>query len=137
MATDIWINLPVRDVKKSKEFFTKLGFAFDTKYGDTETTAGMRIGDKKVVVMLIVESSFKQFVGNTISDTKQGNEVLFSLGAASRQEVDDMAKKAEEAGGTVFGKPGEHSDWMYGCGFTDLDGHRWNALYMDMSKMPK
>jgi predicted lactoylglutathione lyase len=48
-----------------------------------------------------------------------------------------MLKKAVNAGGTVFSESEEKDGWMYGCGFADLDGHRWNVLYMDMSKMPK
>jgi hypothetical protein len=87
--------------------------------------------------MLFEEQVFKSFTQHTVADTKQGNEVLFSIGAESREEVDEIAKKATEAGGIVFAKPGEKDGWLYGCGFADLDGHRWNILYMDMSKMPK
>jgi hypothetical protein len=90
-----------------------------------------------VVLNLFPEAMIKNFMGHTITDTKQSNEVLFSIGASSREEVDSLAKKAVEAGGTLYGKPSEHDGWMYGCGFVDLDGHRWNVLYMDMSKMPK
>jgi hypothetical protein len=67
----------------------------------------------------------------------QGTEVLSSIGAESREEVDEMLRKAVDAGGTVFSESQEKDGWMYGCGFADLDGHRWNALFMDMSKMPK
>jgi predicted lactoylglutathione lyase len=87
--------------------------------------------------MLFPESTFRGFTGNAVADSGQGTEVLFSLGANSRDEVDDLALKAERAGGTIFSKPGEQGGWLYGCGFADPDGHRWNALYMDMSKMPQ
>ena len=60
-----------------------------------------------------------------------------SLDAVNREEVDQMAKAAVDAGGTLFGKPAEHQGWMYGCAFADLDGHRWNVVFMDMNKMPK
>ncbi|MBS4202082.1 VOC family protein [Bacillus sp. FJAT-49732] len=134
MAKQFWINLPVKDVAKSKEFFTKLGFTCSTKHGNF---AELIIGDNNVQVMLFPESTFMNFTSNEITDTAKSTEVLFSIDAESREEVDEMARKAEDAGGTIFGKPGESQEWMYGCGFADLDGHRWNVLYMDMDKMPK
>ena len=137
MTKDLWINLPVKDVKKSKEFFTKLGFSFDLKYGNTEHSAGMVVGSKKIVFMLFTESMFKGFINNNLTDARQSNEVLFSFDAESRAEVDEMAKKVEAAGGTLYAKPTENQGWMYGFAFIDPDGHRWNMLHMDMSKMPK
>jgi predicted lactoylglutathione lyase len=62
---------------------------------------------------------------------------LFSFDAESREEVDEMAKKVKAAGGTLYAEPAENQGWMYGFAFVDPDGHRWNMLYMDMSKMPK
>ena len=89
MATkDIWINLPVKDVTKSKEFFTKLGFSFSTEYGNSSDCAGLLVGSKKTVIMLFLESTFKKFIGSEIADTKLGTEVLFSFGAESKEEVD-------------------------------------------------
>lgn len=137
MTKDIWINLPVKNVVKSTEFFKALDFTFNTQYGNSPQSASLLVGDKKVVVMLFEESVFRSFTGNDLADTKNGTEVLLSISAESREEVDELAKKAEAAGGIVFGKPGESQGWMYGCGFADLDGHRWNVLYMDFSKMPK
>ena len=137
MTKDIWINLPVKDVTKSATFFKALDFTFNTQYGNSPQSASLLVGDKKVVVMLFEESVFRSFTGNNLADTKQGTEVLLSISVESREEVDELAKKAEAAGGIVFGKPGESQGWMYGCGFSDLDGHRWNVLYMDFSRMPK
>jgi uncharacterized protein len=135
MTKDIWLNLPVKDINKSKEFFAKLGFSF-TQYGNSDDSVGILIGEKNVVVMLFSEATFHFFTKNEVADTAKCTEVLFSLSAESRKEVDEMAKKVTAAGGTVFSKPSEHQDWMYGCGFADLDGHRWNVLYMDMNSMP-
>ncbi|HXB38937.1 MAG TPA: VOC family protein [Bacteroidia bacterium] len=137
MVKQIWLNLPVKDVAKSKEFFTKLGFSFNTKFGDGPDSACLLVGSTNFVVMLFSEAMFKKFTQHEITDTKQSNEMLISIDAESREEVDELAKKAESAGGIVFGKPGESQGWLYGCGFTDLDGHRWNVLYMDYSKLPK
>lgn len=136
MANEIWINLPVKDVKRSKEFFSALGFSFNEQHAG-HNNACMQSGDKKVTIMLFEQNIFKSFIQTEVADTKTGNEVLFSIGADSREAVDEFAEKVTAAGGVIFSKPAENQGWMYGCAFTDLDGHRWNLLYMDMSKMPK
>ncbi len=137
MTKQLWINLPVKDVKKSKEFFTKLGFKFNEHMGNSENSAGLLIGDKNTIVMLFDEPSFKGFTSAEISDVTSAAEVLLSIDAESKEEVDEMAEKAVAAGGKSNHKPREMKGWMYGCLFVDPDGHRWNVLYMDMSKMPK
>ncbi|HLK31153.1 MAG TPA: VOC family protein [Puia sp.] len=137
MTKEIWLNLPVKDVNKSKEFFTKLGFSFDSKYETNGVNAALKIGQKNIVVMLFAEHMFKNFSGVDIADTTKYAEILISIDAESQEEVDEFAKKVEAAGGNLFHKPAENQGWMYGCAFADLDGHRWNMLYMDMSKMPK
>ncbi|OPA81028.1 extradiol dioxygenase [Paenibacillus selenitireducens] len=136
MTKELWINLPVEDLTRSKEFFAKLGFTFHPRHLNSEDAAGLVIGDKNFMVMLFPASTFKKFTGNEIADTKNGTEVLLSIDAESKEEVDEMIQKASEAGGTIFSKP-QGQGWMYGAGFTDLDGHRWNVLYMDSSKMPE
>ncbi len=136
MTKEIWLNLPVKDAKRSKEFFIKLGFEMIEERCNDQMTA-MTIGSKKIAVMLFSEQMFKGFAQNEICDTKTGSEVLISFDAESREEIDEIVKRAEAAGANIFGKPSEIQGWMYGCGFADLDGHRWNALYMDMGKMPK
>ncbi|MNE03534.1 Glyoxalase-like domain protein [compost metagenome] len=134
MAKQIWLNLPVKEIVQSKIFFTKIGFSFNEQH-DTDHSAAMLVGEKNFVVMLFEESMFEGFVQNKISDTNSSSEVLISIDAESREEVDELAQKVIEAGGTVFAKPAESQGWMYGCGFTDLDGHRWNVLFMDFGKL--
>lgn len=136
MAKEFWINLPVRDIQKSKKFFTKLGFKFNTKYRNSEDSACLLLGDKNVVVMLFEEPSFKNFTKNRIADTSRGTEVLLSIDAQNVEEVDEMVQKAIKAGGSKYCDPHDEG-WLYGSGFTDLDGHRWNVLFMDMNEMPK
>lgn len=135
MTKELWLNLPVKDIAKSKEFFTQLGFSFNTEHGDSDESACLLVGAKNVVVMLFAESMFQGFTKNEIADTAKGTEVLLSFDAESKEEVDEFAQKAAAAGGTIFSEPAEIQGWMYGCAFSDLDGHRWNALYMDMGKM--
>jgi predicted lactoylglutathione lyase len=137
MAQDIWINLPVKDLARSVAFFTKIGFAPNAGPGNSEQSASFTIGEKQVILMLFVQEVFSGFTNNALSDTARGSEVLFSLGADSRDQVDDIANRARSAGGTVFAEPGESGGFMYGCGFCDPDGHRWNVLFMDASKMPQ
>ena len=135
MIQDLWINLPVKDISKSKVFFSELGFAFNTQHGDSEHSACLLVGQKKVVVMLFDEPTFKSFTGSPLADATQATEVLISIGVESKDEVDEITRKAIAGGGKSNHKPAEMQGWMYGSVFTDLDGHQWNLLYMDMSKM--
>jgi predicted lactoylglutathione lyase len=136
MAQDIWLNLPVKDLATSVSFFTAIGFARNPGPGNSEHSASFTIGDRKVVLMLFTQDAFAGFTRNAVANTAQGTEVLFSLGADSRGQVDDVAKRAKAARGSVFAQPQEFG-FMYGCGFCDPDGHRWNMLYMDPAQMPK
>lgn len=132
----IWINLPVKNLQKSKAFFEEIGFTPNPNYNRNDG-ASFLLGDQKVVMMLFPEKDFKGFTHNEVADTKKGTEVLLNLDAQSKNEVDEMAKKAQKAGGKIFAEPSESEGWMYVFGFEDLDGHRWSVLHMDMSKMPK
>ncbi|AWK04357.1 extradiol dioxygenase [Flavobacterium crocinum] len=135
MTKQIWLNLPVKDVAKAKDFFWKIGFSFNEQH-DTPSSTCMVVGENNFVIMLFEEMLFSSFSQNGVIDTKSGSEVLISIDAESREEVDELAEKVKEAGGTVFAPPAESQGWMYGCGFADLDGHRWNVLFMDFSKLP-
>ena len=134
MTKQIWLNLPVKEVAKSKAFFSKIGFSFNEEH-DTPSSTCMVVGEGKFVVMLFEGSLFASFSQNKLTDTQSSSEILISIDAESKEEVDELAKKAEEAGGNVFSEPAESQGWMYGCAFADLDGHRWNVLYMDFSKL--
>lgn len=135
MTNKLWINLPVKDVLKSKVFFTQLGFLFNKRFENSDECAGLMIGENNCMIMLFKEASFKGFTQNQLTDAEKSTEVLFSFDAESREEVDTMAKKVAQAGGKIYAQPSEKDGWMYGFGFTDLDNHRWNMLYMDMSKI--
>ena len=134
MKNEFWVNLPVKDIKKATAFFTQLGFGIKNSNANMTT---LLAGEKDVAINLFEEKDFKGFSGNAISDTKNATEVLFNIGAENQEEVNEFAEKVTKAGGKIYRKPEEKDGWMYGCGFTDLDGHRWSMLYMDMSKMPK
>lgn len=133
MATKIFVNLPVKDLKKSIDFFTHLGFTFDPRFTDDNATC-MIIADN-IFAMLLVEPYFKTFTGKEICDAHQHTEVLIALDASSREEVDDMVKKAVAAGGTLYAEPQDHG-WMYQHSFADPDGHQWEIAFMDISAFP-
>ncbi len=134
MATKIFINLPVKNLEKSIDFFTRLGFPFNPQFTD-DKAACLVIGEN-IYAMLLTEPFFKTFTPKEISDAKRSTEVLIAIDAESRAEVDEMVKKAVEAGGSLYRKPQDHG-WMYGHSFEDLDGHQWEVLYMDESAMPQ
>jgi uncharacterized protein len=123
MIHKAWVNLHVKDPGKSVAFFKQLGFSQDPRYGDC-----IVVGD--VIVMLFAEPEFKNSTMHEIADTNQGTEVMISIQTENKEEVDEIVQKAEQAGGTVFAAPMKQG-WMYGAGFSDLDGHRWNVLHFD------
>jgi predicted lactoylglutathione lyase len=137
MAKDFWLSLPVKNVKTARAFFTKMGFSFNPRFGENDNMAALMIGEKNTVVMLCEEPQFKQYITNDIADTKRGTEVILSIDAQNKEEVDEMAQRAIEAGGSSNHKPTEMQGWLYGCMFADPDGHSWNVLYMDMSQVPQ
>ena len=136
MTKEIWLNLPVKDLNKTKEFFNNIDFSPDEKH-DSEEMACFKVGEKDITVLFFAEETFKGFTKNEISDTKAGSEVLISIDAESCEEVDEMASKVFDAGGRILSEPAEIQGWMYGFAFADLDGHRWNQVFMDSGKMPQ
>lgn len=128
MGTKIFVNLPVKDLNKSVEFFTKLGYTFNKQFTNENATS-MIIGED-IFVMLLVEKFFKTFIKTEIADATKTTEALICLSADSRQAVDDMIKKAVDAGATTYNEPQDHG-LMYGHGYQDLDGHIWEIMWMD------
>ena len=136
MTKEMWLNFPVKDLDKTKEFFSRIGFSLDEQHTNGEMVC-FNVGEKQMNVLFFAEETFRGFTKSDVSDASKSAEVLISFDADSREEVDETARKVFEAGGTIFSAPAEIQGWMYGCGFADLDGHRWNVLYMDLSRMPK
>ena len=134
MSKNIFVNLPVKDLSKSMEFFTKLGFKFNPQFTD-DKAACMIIGEN-IYAMLLLEKFFKTFTKKEISNAKKSTEVLIAVDTESREKVDEMINKAVKAGGSIYNNPQDHG-WMYGHSFADLDGHQWEVLYMDEDAIPK
>ena len=135
MAKQIFVNLHVKNLSKTKKFFSNLGFKFNPRFTD-KNAACMIIG-KNIFSMLIVEKYFKTFIPKKkISNAKKNTEVLNALSVESRKKVDQMISKAIKEGGKEYRKAQDYG-WMYGRAFEDINGHIWEAFYMDESKIPK
>ncbi|MDI5899589.1 VOC family protein [Flavobacterium yafengii] len=134
MASKIFINLAVKDLKKSIDFFTTLGFSFNPQFTDEQATC-MIIGEN-IFAMLVTEQRFKDFTKKEICNANKNTEVLLAMDAESKEKVDEMVKNAVDAGGTIYMEPQDHG-WMYGHSFADLDGHQWEIFYMDESAIPQ
>ena len=122
MSRLIFINLPVKDLQRSMDFFKALGFAHNPQFTD-ETGACIVISDV-IHVMVLTEEKFRSFSPNPVSDARATTEVLIALSCSSREEVDDLFSKALTAGGNAYREPQEHG-FMYGQSFQDPDGHVW------------
>ena len=133
MSRKIFVNLPIKNMERSQAFFKSLGFSFNPQFTN-EQGACMVVSDD-IFVMLLVEPFFQTFTKKPIADATKSTEVLVCLSCDSRAEVDALVKKAIAAGGTSPNAPQDHG-FMYGHGFTDLDGHIWELAYMDPNAVP-
>ena len=126
------MNLPVKDLNKTVEFFTKLGFTFNPKFTDENATC--MIVNNDIFVMLLVEKFFKTFTKREICDTTKDTEVIIALSTENRENVDQMINKVIEAGGKESREPQDHG-WMYRRSFEDINGHLWEVIYMDKNAL--
>ncbi len=136
MKNDFWLNLPVKDALKAAEFYTAIGFSLSDDFPQTKNAACLKLGAAGLIVMLFDEETFTGFSRTNVSDTRAGSELLTSFDAESKEEVNEMVGRVIAAGGELFSQPTEIEGWMYGFGFCDLDGHRWNMVYMDTEAVP-
>jgi hypothetical protein len=128
MIKEFWLSLPVGNLENSIRFFEAIGFTIGGGQGRTPVSAPLRMGEKGVVVMLFERPVFQSFTNDKAPVS--GCSVLLSVDAQSKEEVDAMVEKVRLAGGHSDHVPGEMTGNMYGCIFTDPDGHRWSVLYM-------
>jgi predicted lactoylglutathione lyase len=126
------VNLPVKDLEKTKDFFSKIGFEFNEQFTD-KNAACLVIGDN-IFAMLLTEDYFKTFTKKDLSNAANTTEVILALSAESREQVDDIVNAALAAGGSPSNDPVDHG-FMYGWSFQDPDGHLWEVMYMDQSQV--
>lgn len=129
----IYVNLPVQDVQKTREFWTKLGFSINEQFSD-EKAICVIMKEDHIYIMFLKEEFFQTFTDRPIAKGET-TQTLLAIGVNSREEVDNMVKTAIENGGSKYSEPQDHG-WMYQNAFSDLNGHQWEVMFADMSKLP-
>jgi uncharacterized protein len=134
MAKQIFINLPVKDLKKSMDFYTALGFSNNPQFSDE--TAKCMVWSENIFVMIMTHDKFAGFASKPIANTKSTLAGLFSLSLNSIEEVNTVVNNGLKAGGI---EPTEMKDYgfMQQRTIEDFDGHTWEVFYMDISKFPQ
>lgn len=125
-TNEVWFNLATKNMEASRNFYTTLGFEINQLHTN-ENMLGLFLGKKKIVLNIFSENMFSMFID---SPPQLSNEVLITFSANSPEEIDEWAKKVVLAGGKLYSHPEWKDGWLYGFGFSDPDGHRWNPLYM-------
>ncbi|WP_104045325.1 VOC family protein [Arthrobacter sp. ZGTC412] len=133
MATQIFFNLPVKDLKRSVDFFTALDFSFNPDYTDENATC--MIINENAYVMLLVETFFKTFTSKNVADTKDYAEAIIAYSVDSREAVDGAVRTALATGGSTSEDPQDYG-FMYNHSFQDPDGHLWEVTWMDPAGPP-
>ncbi|MFN8256771.1 MAG: hypothetical protein U0W24_13835 [Bacteroidales bacterium] len=133
MSKQIFINLAVKDLTKSQDFYTALGFKNNPQFSDN--LGKCMVWSENIFVMIMTYEKFASFATKPIADTKTGLAGLFSLSVDSLDEVNNIVTKGLKAGGT---EPHEMRDYgfMQQRTIEDFDGHTWEVFYMDMTKFP-
>lgn len=126
----MFVNLPVQDLPRSIAFFSALGFSFDPRF--TDDTATCMVLGERTYVMLLSHEKFQSFTPRPVADARRGTELLLALSLDSREQVDELVRKAVAAGGRIYRDPEDHG-FMYGHSFEDPDGHLWELFHMDLA----
>jgi len=135
MSKQIFVNLPVRDLRKAKAFYEAIGATHNPQFSD-ETGACMVWSDT-IFVMLLTHDKWGFFTKKPIADAHVASEVMLALSAENRQAVDAIVDAAKANGGKADVNPPQDHGFMYGRSFEDVDGHIWETVFMDMSRMPQ
>jgi predicted lactoylglutathione lyase len=128
MSTKIFVNLPVKNLDRSKAFFGKLGYAFNAQF--TDPTAACMVVSDDIYAMLLTEAKFKEFTRKKVADATKTTEVLVCLSMDSKDKVNQVVDTAIEAGATEAREAMDYG-FMFGRSFNDLDGHIWEIIWMD------
>ena len=123
----IWANLGVEDLDRTTKFYTELGFKPN---GASKELTSFFVGEDDFVIHFFLKDILKSGSKGEIADVKYGNEILFTLSADSKEEVNNWENEVENAGGTIISKAEEFGKGYYGFVFADPDGHKFNVFYM-------
>jgi len=123
----IWSNLAVSDLERTTKFYTELGFKPN---GKSNELTSFLIGKNDFVMHFFLKDILKTSIKGEITDSQISNEIIFTLSAESKDQIDDWAKEVESAGGKIISEPEEFGKGYYGFVFADPDGHKFNVFYM-------
>jgi predicted lactoylglutathione lyase len=134
MAKQIFINLAVKDLQKSMDFYTALGFTNNPQFSDDNGKC--MVWSETIFLMLLSHEKFSSFISKPIADTKKNVAALFALSFDSTDEMNSVMTKGLNAGGI---EPNEMIDYgfMQQRTIEDFDGHTWEVFFMDMTKIPQ
>ncbi|MGX9985723.1 VOC family protein [Soonwooa purpurea] len=132
--SEVYINLPIKDVQKTKEFWSKLGFQINEQFSDDKAVCVV-FKENSISAMFLIEDYFETFSERPVpkGDTTQ---VLVAISLGSREEVDKVVNTALQNGAYQHEEP-QDDGWMYQNSFWDINGHGWNIIFADVSKLPK
>jgi predicted lactoylglutathione lyase len=130
----IYVNLPIKDINKTRDFWTKLGFSFNPQFSD-EKALCLVLNEGLIYAMFLTNDFFSTFTNRPISDNST-TQVLNAIEVDSRAKVDEIVKIALENGGSRYRESADHG-WMYYDSFADLDGHQWEVMFTDINQLPK
>ena len=133
MTTQMFLNLPVKDLKTSVDFFTALGFSFNPDYTDENATC--MIVNENACVMLLVENYFKTFTAKEVASTRGAAEAIIAYSVDGREAVDEAVRTALANGGSPSEEAIDHG-FMYNHSFQDPDGHLWEVIWTDPAGPP-
>ncbi len=123
----IWSNLAVSDLERTTKFYSALGFKSN---GSSKELTSFFVGEDDFVIHFFLIEILKKSINGEITDAQNSNEVLFTLSAESKDQVNSWAKEVERAGGKIISGPKEFGKGYYGFDFADPDGHKFNVFYM-------
>lgn len=123
----IWANLGVEDLERTTNFYTQIGFKPN---GKSKELTSFRVGENGFVIHFFLKEILTSAIKGELADLKHGNEIIFTLSANSKEEVNSWENKVKNAGGTIISRPEEFGQGYYGFVFADPDGHKFNVFYM-------
>ena len=123
----VWANFSVRDVERTTTFYKQLGFKHN---GASDQLTSFFVGEENFIIHFFLKDVLEPAMKGHIIDTKAGNEIIFTLSADSKEEVDSWEQEVRNAGGTIVSRPEEFGEGYYGFVFADPDGHKFNVFHM-------
>ncbi|PKW29857.1 VOC family protein [Flavobacterium lindanitolerans] len=123
----IWANLGVEDLERTTEFYTQIGFQPN---GVSKELTSFLVGDDNFIIHFFLKEILKSNTKIELTDPKQGNEIIFTLSAESKEEVNQWQEAVKSAGGTIISEAEEFGKGYYGFVFSDPDEHKFNLFYM-------